>query len=208
MLIEHFNDWTYCNDEYYHNQFPEYKIKVKWDEDVSVSERYSEYYHRKQIDQSTKYGNINLYYYNTQLDSFRITLLDGGRMIVPCPQREYATHNENNILPVNVCYFIENSMETKIIEFFKNKKNNSEANYALYKFIELVLIFETYEEKCMFFNFVNQNQEIFITLYSAQDEYDIETDINNRFTEMDLRQVKTVLALKEMQKNWKSNFLI
>lgn len=135
--VEEDNDDCRC----YHSVFPEYKISH-----YSEPERTGyEYYLFSQVDSNPHWWRIELTYHQTVLYSQMGIALDGGRVFIPCPDKEFIDlHVPNSLM---ICCYVKESMKYDLFMFFLRTQNTDEAKMAIRKFVDCIIFFQSESEK-------------------------------------------------------------
>ncbi|SEL42675.1 ATP-binding protein [Ruminococcus albus] len=183
-LLQNPDDWEYEDDVYYHKLYPQYTIKNEFDyenEDFNelCKEEVPVMYHYVQCDSSTHYGRISIFHYSTKLYSCQSTSLDGPRALVPCPECEYLHFNNPLDTDATFRYYLEDSIDWKLLCFFKNKKDKTtglEASIAIRRHMHVVLLFTEKKQHDLFVQHILSHKEVY---YSKKEEIKLKNKIPN-----------------------------
>lgn len=148
ILLSQPCDWIdYDNDETkkYYKYLPEYKIEYY---DASDVRNGYEYYLFSQYDFTPKWIDIKIYYHQTILKCIGGVLLDGGRYTTPCPETDYIKFS-NDYDFISYKYMIKGSLIYKLYEFFYVNEKSSESDTSRDKYMEVILLFESDEERIL-----------------------------------------------------------
>lgn len=160
------SEWEENSKGFFHTQFPEYTIETEWNRDWNRDDdhRNSAFYHYLMIDTSSKYGTLHVKDKGTEIHSFAITLLDGGRMTILCPSSKYLHFGPNSKDVICIKYLCGNSLEANLDLFLLAKESHgefhSEAQIAFLQFLDVVVLFEQDEDPKEFFDYLENNSQI------------------------------------------------
>lgn len=107
-------------------------------------------------------------------------VLDSGRYRTPTPEWGYVGYDKyglNNRITYK--YFIVGSEKHKLYRFFLDEENE-EAIYANKDLMEVVLLYETEEEREQFEAYIEDNQEEVVELAEKIDRYSYVQATNDR----------------------------
>lgn len=163
------DDWQYEDGIYYHKLYPQFTIKDVFDyENEDCNELYKEeipaMYHYKQSDTSTHYGRISIFHYATKLYSCQSSSLDGSRALVPCPECEYLYFNNPLDTDATFLYYLEDSIDWKLLCFFENKMDKTtglETSTAIRRHMQVVLLFKDKAQHDLFVQYIIDHKEVY-----------------------------------------------
>ena len=139
----------------YYKFAPEFTIKCEYDE----SRKGYEVYMLGQIDNTPYWEDIYLYYHSTLLHTVSAVALDGGRCFSTAPNRKFIKIDKKNYC---YYYFIENSLEYVLHEYYIfDTRILSEESWARQKFFDVVLLFNSEDERAKFNEYVLTQQDRF-----------------------------------------------
>jgi hypothetical protein len=152
---ENWNDGPYGEMQKYYKYFPEFTIEYMSAKDGRDG---YEYYLFSQTDSSPHWYDIQFKYHQTLLKELLGVALDGGRYFTPCPEIAGITldKTKNYNWDFSYRYFTKGTFKYKINEFFYLQESFSE-EYSRMDFFEVVLLFETENERMEFEKFVRRN---------------------------------------------------
>ena len=152
----------------YYKYAPEFTIKCEYDE----SRKRYEVYMLGQIDNTPYWENINLYYHSTLLRTVSAVALDGGRCFSTAPNRKFIKIDKKNYC---YYYFIENSLEYVLHEYYIfDTRILSEESWARQKFFDVVLLFNSEDEREKFNEYILTQQDRFVPAISNLPGYNVE----------------------------------
>lgn len=152
---ENWNDGPYGEMQKYYKYFPEFTIEYMSAKDGRDG---YEYYLFSQTDSSPHWYDIQFKYHQTLLKELLGVALDGGRYFTPCPEIAGITldKTKNYNWDFSYRYFTKGTFKYKLNEFFYLQESFSE-EYSRMDFFEVVLLFETENERMEFEKFVRRN---------------------------------------------------
>jgi hypothetical protein len=137
----------------YYKYAPEFTIKCEYDE----SRKGYEVYMLGQIDNTPYWYDIQLYYHSTLLHTVSAVALDGARCFSTAPNRKFIKIDKKNYC---YYYFIENSLEYVLHEYYIfDTRILSEESWARQKFFDVVLLFNSEDEREKFNEYVLTQQD-------------------------------------------------
>lgn len=148
---ENWIDGPYGEMQKYYKYFPEFTLNY----DFNNMKDGIEYYMFSQYDPTPSWLDINFYYHQTLLTSIVGNTLDGGRYVTPSPKIDWIQINDNESDDISYCYFTKGSFLYKLNKFFCLQEISSE--FARNRLFEVVLLFESENERTMFKEFVKKN---------------------------------------------------
>ena len=152
----------------YYKYAPEFTIKCEYDE----SRKGYEVYMLGQIDNTPYWENINLYYHSTLLRTVSAVALDGARCFSTAPNRKFIKIDKKNYC---YYYFIENSLEYVLHEYYIfDTRILSEESWARQKFFDVVLLFNSEDEREKFNEYILTQQDRFVPAISNLPGYNVE----------------------------------
>lgn len=156
VFITRPKDWSDspCSEtKKFHNVYPEYTITRQVAEDRNGYE----YYLFSQDDSTPYWRQITIKYHQTVLASLLGVALDGGRYFTPCPCFESIRIETPTLQNVPIRYMIMNSFIYNLNLFFYKHEFSEEARASRDRFLGVILLFETEDEKNEFKNYVGNN---------------------------------------------------
>ena len=152
---ENWNDGPYGEMQKYYKYFPEFTIEYMSAKDGRDG---YEYFLFSQTDSSPHWYDIQFKYHQTLLKELLGVALDGGRYFTPCPEIAGITldKTKNYNWDFSYRYFTKGTFKYKLNEFFYLQESFSE-EYSRMDFFEVVLLFETENERMEFEKFVRRN---------------------------------------------------
>lgn len=156
-VLEDKKNWEerYINNKIiYHYRFnPEYTLVIE-EENENL---YPEFYSMVMINNNQSYYNLFIKYFETVVFECQLTSLDGGRLLIPTPEWGFIRAIERDRFQGAYKYYIKNSNTNKLLEFFYDNTDNQ--TYAKSLFDEVVLYFDSENQKKEFEFYIEKNKE-------------------------------------------------
>lgn len=194
-------DWQEHNEYWYNIYRPEYILRINYDETTEWDEY--EFYSYSQDNESTHFYMLDIIANNTVLEQYQVVCLDSGRLCIPVP--EWSFLNVCSDCFGNDCYkyYIKGSNRYKLLKFMFDNEN-SDQYYAFQSFKDVVLIFESEDEKenfegyllCCYSNYSKQVEQC--------NKYNYINTGNKQKNEAYKRRLHIGVVLNEMLKEFRS----
>lgn len=129
-------------DGYYYKDNPSYKIEI-----INEDNNNTEFYSYLMTNVKTSYSMLYLKYNDTCIYSTQIVSLDSGRLTTVVPLSEYIYYDRKMVYKYK--YYIRNSKEIILRDFLYNypkEFENSEEEYAMKRFNDIIIEFESEDE--------------------------------------------------------------
>ena len=190
------SDWSDSPFEYTETKFykyaPEYKIVS------TVDERRGgyEYYLFSQIDPRPHWYDTSLFYHQTAIEAFSQIAMDGGRWSAIAPERSviYKDGKSFSERKSYYGYYIKDSLRYTLHNFLGGEKKEP---YEYRKYMEVILLFLSIDEKNRFESYVIDNMNEFDDLFSKQ-EIPYMEPVSNYVMDAFEKEYKAALALQIM----------
>lgn len=198
--LQYQTEWKQQDHIYYNMYRPEYQLKIlKGDEDYLIPE----FYVYTMSNKSTSYEMLQIIAGDTILEEYQIVVLDSGRYKTPVPEWGFAGYDRYRIdHKFTYKYFVKGSTEYRLQQFFLDGENE-EAIYANRRLMEVVLLYETEDEKSAFEAYIEDNQEEIMERISKKDRYSYIQATNEPDTKECIKRLNTGLVLNEMLREWR-----
>ena len=196
------NDWAESPFEYtdtmYFKYAPEYRIVSTQDE---TRDGY-EYYLFSQTDPRPHWYNTQLFYHQTVVESFQEMSMDGGRWNAIAPERSAIYENESHFSECKSYYgyYIKDSLRYNLHVFLGGELKEP---YEYRKYMEVILLFSSIEEKELFESYVLKNMSKFDSLFSEQQAPYMEPISNYVMTAFE-KEYKAALTLQKMLSDFRN----
>lgn len=178
------DNWDKVREEiingYYFKENPSYMIEI-----IDEDNNNTEFYSYLMGNESTSYSILNLKYNGTCIYSTQIVTLDSGRLTTIVPLSSFINFGKD---VYKYKYFIKNSKEIILRDFlyeFEKGCDNSEEVYAMNRLNEIVIEFESEQEKEIFekyyLNNINENDiEKYCDGYDYAGQNELEIKVNKK----------------------------
>lgn len=198
--LQYQTEWKQQDHIYYNMYRPEYQLKIlKGGEDYLIPEFYAYTMSNKSI----SYEMLQIIAGDTILEEYQIVVLDSGRYKTPVPEWGFAGYDRYRIdHKFTYKYFVKGSTEYRLQQFFLDGENE-EAIYANRRLMEVVLLYETEDEKSAFEAYIEDNQEEIMERISKKDRYSYIQATNELDTKECIKRLNTGLVLNEMLREWR-----
>lgn len=199
-------NWKEYECDWYHIYKPEYVIHTySEDNDFPNNPPRYEFYSYSQVNESTSFMLLDIIANRTVLESYQIVCLDSGRLTIPVPKWGFIKQTPYSHDKISYKYYSKKTKRFTLLEFMYNSKN-SEERYAFNHLMNVVLIFESEDERIDFEDYVTYNINNFKKRLSKIERYNhIETD-SERQTEAYIKQLNTGYLLNEMLKEYRNEY--
>lgn len=148
-VLKDTNNWSKIQDEYkrgyYFKENPSYMIEIE-----KVNNHNTEFYSYLMTNDRTTFDMLYIKYNGTCIYSTQIVTLDSGRLTTIVPSSSYVEYKGTTY---KYNYFIKNDKEYVLRNFlynFDNPSPMSEKAYAMKNLCEVVIVFNSEEEKTTF----------------------------------------------------------
>lgn len=135
----------------YYKNFPEYTITYDF---ASDNRDGYEYYLFSQYDSRPHWMDIKIYYHQTLLTEIGGASLDGGRYMTPCPETDGINISNNYHRDIIYKYMVKGSFLYKLHQFFFINEYSSDAQTARDRFMKVILLFNSEQERKWFKDYV------------------------------------------------------
>lgn len=161
--LEDKKHWITRDRIQFYEECPEFTIQIYEDDEKECPNMSGarEFYSFYQRNSDSSYGRIKCKYYSTVLYARQIVTLDSGRYVTPCPEWGVISLDQYHNNNLSYKYFLRNSMEYKM-NLFLHDDQDSEARISRNKFLEIVLIFISDDEREEFETYVEVNLQTII----------------------------------------------
>lgn len=195
-------DWKQQGYTYYNVYKTEYQLEIIDDDDDRAK---PEFYAYAMTNESTMYEQLQVKSGNTVLDTYQMVVLDGGRYRVPTPSWGFAGYDKYGMNhKFTYKYYIVGSDTYKIYRFFLDG-DDEEAHYANRKLMNVVLLYETEEEKINFEKYIECYQDEIADSISKKDRYSYIQASNDLDTAECKKRLHTGLVLNKLLDEYRLN---
>ena len=166
-LLLHPEDWQLNEEDavYYHTLYPQFTVQENWNRDEQgMMERGSPaIFHLVQCDDSARYGTAYVRHYTTKIYWCQISTLDGGRMVIPCPDIRFINWGGYD-LKVSYRYYTKDSLKYALLKMLLSEYDTltgSEASYAIRRMMDVVLLFRSEDDERNFSQYVTERRHLY-----------------------------------------------
>lgn len=195
-------EWNEFEESFYNIYYPELTIEIKRDEN---NDRMApEFYTFVMPNHRTSYEILDIKCHQTLLESYQIVVLDSGRLFVPTPIWGDVICGTNGFnKKYSYKYYEKDSLTYKIFQFLYDQEN-SDHRFALWHYKEVVLFYESKEEREEFEAYINENGENFEKRRNKLDRKFV-VDLADKTLRKDIyiERLRTGCVLSEMYKEWR-----
>ena len=133
----------------------------------------------------------------TVLEGYQIVCLDSGRLTIPVPEWGFIKQGYYSYDKISYKYYSKGTKRYTLLKFMYDP-DNGEERYAYSNLMDVILIFDSENERLAFEDFITYNYEEFKERLDKTDRYDhIKTDSERR-TEIYREELNTGYILNEM----------
>ncbi len=162
-----------------------------------------EYYAYAMTNESTSYEMVQILAGHTVLDEYQLVILDSGRLRTPTPEWGFAGYDKYGVdHKFTYKYFVKESTRYKLHQFFLDN-DSEEAVYANRELMDVVLLYETEDEKTAFEAYIEDNQDEIAECIAGKDKYSYIQATNELDTKECKKRLNTGLALNEELYKWR-----
>lgn len=187
-------NWKCSEESHYNIQNPEYTLV----QDDDMDSDSAEFYAYNMSNHSVMYGTISANYFGTTLYKRQIVTLDGGRYTTVVPEWGFIHYDKYHQKVDAFKYFVKDDISYDFHVYLLNEESH-EAVYAHNELIEVVLLFDTEDEKEHFVAYVESHIESMENIIAdISDNYEY-VDVDSPEKEVVIRRLKVAESLKKMQ---------
>lgn len=141
----------------------------------------------------------------TVLEGYQIVCLDSGRLTIPVPEWGFIRQCFHSNDKISYIYYSKGTKRYTLLKFMYDPENVEE-RYAFNHLMNVVLIFDSEDERIAFEDYITCNYEEFKEKLSTTDRYDyIETESEKR-TEAYKAELNTGIILNEMLEEYRKEY--
>lgn len=203
-IYDHLNnktEWNEFEESYYNIYNPEYTIEITRDDEDLVPE----FYAFALPNPHTSYETLNIKYQQTILESYQVVVLDGGRLSIPVPSWGNVIRDNLRLdKKYSYKYYEKDSNTYKVFSFLFDSQN-SEQRFALYHYEDVVLFYESKDERYKFEEYIEKNRKLFEEKYKEENRYfrvHLEHGLDKNVY---FERLKTGCVLVKMLAEWRKN---
>lgn len=199
-------EWNETQDCYYNIFRPEYVLEHVYDE--SDRDLRAEFYAYAMTNEHVVYSSIVVKCSGTIVDNYQIVALDGGRYTTPTPEWGFLgkrlTENDPEF---SYKYFLKDSFRYSLHSFMYHEENGEE-RYAHDDLMDIVLLFDSVDEKNEFERYVEYHIQNLRDRVDAQNEYSYvraDSEAETRFIIHRLRIARVLQSILKEYREWVKN---
>ena len=199
-------EWNETQDCYYNIFRPEYVLEHVYDE--SDRDLRAEFYAYAMTNEHVVYSSIVVKCSGTIVDNYQIVTLDGGRYTTPTPEWGFLGKRLTENGPeFSYKYFLKDSFRYSLHSFMYHEENGEE-RYAHDDLMDIVLLFDSVDEKNEFERYVEYHIQNLRDRVDAQNEYSYvraDSEAETRFIIHRLRIARVLQSILKEYREWVKN---
>ena len=199
-------EWNETQDCYYNIFRPEYVLEHVYDE--SDRDLRAEFYAYAMTNEHVVYSSIVVKCSGTIVDNYQIVALDGGRYTTPTPEGGFLGKRLTENGPeFSYKYFLKDSFRYSLHSFMYHEENGEE-RYAHDDLMDIVLLFDSVDEKNEFERYVEYHIQNLRDRVDAQNEYSYvraDSEAETRFIIHRLRIARVLQSILKEYREWVKN---
>ena len=196
-------EWTENGNYFYNKYKPEYTIEIVNEDEDRMKDNH-EFYSYAMVNERTTFETLHIKYQQTVLESYEIVYLDGGRLCIPTPKWGFVCHDDSFDNRYSYKYYVAGSKRGRILTFLYDP-NNQEQRYAFSNLRDVVLFYNSEEERLAFETYLEANQSLVKEQLEQIDRYDYIKVENEHITELYKIRLHTGIALNQLLDNWRKS---
>ena len=199
-------EWNETKDCYYNIFRPEYVLEHVYDE--SDRDLRAEFYAYAMTNEHVVYSSMVVKCSGTIVDNYHIVALDGGRYTTPTPEWGFLGKRLTENGPeFSYKYFLKDSFRYSLHSFMYHEENGEE-RYAHDDLMDIVLLFDSVDEKNEFERYVEYHIQNLRDRVDAQNEYSYvraDSEAETRFIIHRLRTARVLQSILKEYREWVKN---
>lgn len=199
-------EWNETQDCYYNIFRPEYVLEHVYDE--SDRDLRAEFYAYAMTNEHAVYSSMVVKCSGTIVDNYQIVALDGGRYTTPTPEWGFLGKRLTENGPeFSYKYFLKDSFRYSLHSFMYHEENEEE-RYAHDDLMDIVLLFDSVDEKNEFERYVEYHIQNLRDRVDAQNEYSYvraDSEAETRFIIHRLRTARVLQSILKEYREWVKN---
>ena len=199
-------EWNETRDCYYNIFRPEYVLEHVYDE--SDRDLRAEFYAYAMTNEHVVYSSMVVKCSGTIVDNYQIVALDGGRYTTPTPEWGFLGKRLTENGPeFSYKYFLKDSFRYSLHSFMYHEENGEE-RYAHDDLMDIVLLFDSVDEKNEFERYVEYYIQNLRDRVDAQNEYSYvraDSEAETRFIIHRLRIARVLQSILKEYREWVKN---
>lgn len=199
-------EWNETQDCYYNIFRPEYVLEHVYDE--SDRDLRAEFYAYAMTNEHIVYSSMVVKCSGTIVDNYQIVALDGGRYTTPTPEWGFLGKRLTENGPeFSYKYFLKDSFRYSLHSFMYHEENGEE-RYAHDDLRDIVLLFDSVDEKNEFERYVEYHIQNLRDRVDTQNEYSYvraDSEAETRFIIHRLRTARVLQSILKEYREWVKN---
>ena len=199
-------EWNETQDCYYNIFLPEYVLEHVYDE--SDRDLRAEFYAYAMTNEHVVYSSMVVKCSGTIVDNYQIVALDGGRYTTPTPEWGFLGKRLTENGPeFSYKYFLKDSFRYSLHSFMYHEENGEE-RYAHDDLMDIVLLFDSVDEKNEFERYVEYHIQNLRDRVDVQNEYSYvraDSEAETRFIIHRLRTARVLQSILKEYREWVKN---
>lgn len=199
-------EWNETQDCYYNIFRPEYVLEHVYNE--SDRDLRAEFYAYAMTNEHVVYSSMVVKCSGTIVDNYQIVALDGGRYTTPTPEWGFLGKRLTENGPeFSYKYFLKDSFRYSLHSFMYHEENGEE-RYAHDDLMDIVLLFDSVDEKNEFERYVEYHIQNLRDRVDAQNEYSYvraDSEAETRFIIHRLRTARVLQSILKEYREWVKN---
>lgn len=196
-------EWNETQDCYYNIFRPEYVLEHVYDE--SDRDLRAEFYAYAMTNEHVVYSSMVVKCSGTIVDNYQIVALDGGRYTTPTPEWGFLGKRLTENGPeFSYKYFLKDSFRYSLHSFMYHEENGEE-RYAHDDLMDIVLLFDSVDEKNEFERYVEYHIQNLRDRVDVQNEYSYvraDSEAETRFIIHRLRTARVLQSILKEYREW------
>lgn len=194
-------EWNETQDCYYNIFRPEYVLEHVYDE--SDRDLRAEFYAYAMTNEHVVYSSMVVKCSGTIVDNYQIVALDGGRYTTPTPEWGFLGKRLTENGPeFSYKYFLKDSFRYSLHSFMYHEENGEE-RYAHDDLMDIVLLFDSVDEKNEFERYVEYHIQNLRDRVDAQNEYSYVRADSETETRFIIHRLRTARVLQSILKEYR-----
>ena len=194
-------EWNETQDCYYNIFRPEYVLEHVYDE--SDRDLRAEFYAYAMTNEHVVYSSMVVKCSGTIVDNYQNVALDGGRYTTPTPEWGFLGKRLTENGPeFSYKYFLKDSFRYSLHSFMYHEENGEE-RYAHDDLMDIVLLFDSVDEKNEFERYVEYHIQNLRDRVDAQNEYSYVRADSETETRFIIHRLRTARVLQSILKEYR-----
>jgi hypothetical protein len=195
-------EWKSQGNTYYNTFKPEYTLTEVDDEECYGSD---EFYSYAMYNEGTIFSMLEMKCHETILDQYQLVILDSGRYKTPVPEWGFIGYDELKLNhKYSYKYYILGSDLYCVHQFYYDG-NDEEQRIAHDRLLEVIIIYNSKEERLAFEAFIEENQALLDSALANVNRYNHINTGDEHKTEHYIQQLHTGILLNRLLNEYRIN---